>query len=70
MPERTADALTTSDRIPHVSEQEIDPIIVENVEHVRDRFGVVGLRQLIELAQQELATAEAALAELSENVDE
>jgi len=49
-----------------VTEQEIDPIIVENVEHVRDRFGVLGLRQLIELAQTELAASEAALSQLSD----
>ncbi|HET7326180.1 MAG TPA: hypothetical protein VFJ14_02725 [Nocardioidaceae bacterium] len=49
-----------------MTEEEIDPIIVDNVEHVRDRFGAQGLREMIELARQELDAAEAALAELSE----
>jgi hypothetical protein len=51
-----------------MSEQphEVDQIIVDAVEHVRDRFGALGLRQLMEEAQRELREAEAALAELAE----
>lgn len=52
-----------------MSEQELDPVIVENVEHVRDRFGAPGLRQLIELARTELAATEAALADLADSTD-
>lgn len=43
---------------------EPDPVIVEAVTTVRDRFGAWGLRDLITLAQRELQTAEAALEEL------
>jgi hypothetical protein len=49
--------------------QEVDQIIVDAVEHVRDRFGALGLRQLIEEAHRELAEAEAALAALAETND-
>lgn len=44
---------------------EADPAVVEAVEHVRDRFGAHGLRDMIALAQHELAVAEAALADLA-----
>lgn len=44
---------------------EQDPAIVDAVTHVRDRFGVSGLRDLISLAQRELTQAEAALGDLS-----
>jgi hypothetical protein len=54
---------------PGASEQhEPDPAVVEAVEAVRDRFGAAGLRDMIELAQRELVTAEAALAELRDAV--
>ena len=46
--------------IPHV-----DPVILEVVEHVRDRFGTQGLADLIALAREELSIAEAALKELA-----
>lgn len=42
-----------------------DPVVVEAVESVRDRFGASGLRDMIELAQRELGVAERALAELA-----
>jgi len=44
--------------------EHIDPVIVDAVEHVAYRFGAPGLRDLIGLAQQQLAQAEAALQEL------
>lgn len=44
---------------------EPDPAVVEAVEHIRDRFGVTGLRDVLALAERELRTAEAALAELA-----
>lgn len=44
---------------------EPDPVVVEAVTTVRDRFGTGGLRDLIGLAQRELDMAEAALSELS-----
>ncbi len=45
--------------------QDIDPVITDAVEHISNRFGAPGLRDLIALARDELARAEAALAELS-----
>ena len=47
------------------TEQQIDPVIVDAVEHVSNRFGAQGLCDLIALAREELAKAEAALKELS-----
>lgn len=44
----------------------VDPAITEAVVHVRDRFGAQGLCDLIALAREELAAAEAALKELAE----
>ncbi len=43
-----------------------DPVIVDAVEHVSNRFGAQGLADLIWFAQEELAKAEAALRELSD----
>jgi hypothetical protein len=48
------------------SEHETDPVIIEAVETVSNRFGVQGLGDLIALARDELARAEAALKELEE----
>jgi hypothetical protein len=41
------------------------PEVAEAVTHIRDRFGVDGLRGLIRLAQRELQEAEQALSELA-----
>jgi hypothetical protein len=46
--------------------ESVDPVIVETVENISNRFGVQGLCDLIALAREELARAEAALRELSE----
>jgi uncharacterized small protein (DUF1192 family) len=46
--------------------QQIDPVISDAVHMVSNRFGVQGLTDLIALAQDELARAEAALRELSD----
>ena len=46
--------------------ENVDPVIAEMVEHVSNRFGTQGLADLIALAREELARAEAALRELSE----
>lgn len=43
-----------------------DPVIVDAVQHVSNRFGAQGLADLIALAREELAKAEAALRELSD----
>jgi hypothetical protein len=51
---------------PVTSEHETDPVIIETVETVSNRFGVQGLGDLIALARDELARAEAALKELEE----
>lgn len=56
----TESSAESSAGIPHV-----DPVILEVVEHVRDRFGTQGLADLIALAREELSIAEAALKELA-----
>ncbi len=45
---------------------QIDPVITDAVEHVANRFGAQGLCDLIAVARDELARAEAALKELSD----
>jgi hypothetical protein len=45
---------------------EVDGLIVEAVENISNRFGAQGLCDLIALAREELATAEAALKQLSD----
>jgi hypothetical protein len=45
---------------------DVDPVIVEVVENVSNRFGAQGLCDLIALAREELSRAEAALRELSD----
>ncbi len=47
-------------------QQQIDPVIVDVVENIANRFGTQGLCDLIASARDELARAEAALKELSE----
>lgn len=47
-----------------------DPAVVDAVEHVRDRFGAAGLRDMIKLAQHELVTVEEALEKLRRDVEE
>ena len=46
-----------------------DPLVIDAVERVRDRFGPEGLRSLVELAQREIARAERAWAGLAEAVE-
>ena len=46
---------------------EVDHFIVDSVEQVRNRFGATGLRQLIDVAQEELADTEIALKELTDS---
>jgi hypothetical protein len=49
------------------SEQhQIDPVITDAVEHISNRFGAQGLCDLIAVAREELARAEAALRELQQ----
>jgi hypothetical protein len=45
---------------------QVDPEIVEMVDHVRNRYGAHGLRQLIELASREVEDTEDALSELAD----
>ena len=47
-----------------MADHEIDPVIVEYVEHTRDRFGAHGLEDMIALAQEQLVGARKALEEL------
>jgi len=44
----------------------VDPVITEAVRNISNRFGVQGLCDLIALAREEIARAEAALEELAE----
>jgi hypothetical protein len=47
--------------------ENVDPVIVEMVESVSNRFGTQGLCDLIALARDELSRAEAALRELADS---
>ena len=47
-------------------QHQIDPVNVDAVEHISYRFGAQGLRDVIALAREELAKAEAALQELAD----
>lgn len=46
--------------------ENVDPVIAEAVENISNRFGTQGLCDLIALARDELARAEAALRELAD----
>jgi hypothetical protein len=46
--------------------QQPDPVIVDAVTNISNRFGAQGLCDLIALAREELARAEAALKELAD----
>ncbi|HEX5017348.1 MAG TPA: hypothetical protein VFX15_07170 [Actinomycetes bacterium] len=52
---------SAAESTPHV-----DPEIVDIVDHVRNRYGAHGLRQLIELASREAADTDSALSELAD----
>ena len=47
-------------------QNDVDPVISEAVENIANRFGTQGLCDLIAVARDELARAEAALKELSQ----
>ena len=47
-------------------QQNVDPVISDAVENIANRFGAQGLCDVIAVARDELARAEAALKELSE----
>ncbi|HSV40900.1 MAG TPA: hypothetical protein VLI04_19215 [Nocardioidaceae bacterium] len=49
-----------------MADHEFDPVIVEYVEHTRDRFGVRGLEDMIALAEEQLVGARKALQELAD----
>lgn len=44
----------------------VDPEIIDLVDHVRNRYGAHGLRQLIDLAQREADDTDDALSELAD----
>ncbi|NED98923.1 hypothetical protein [Phytoactinopolyspora halotolerans] len=44
---------------------DVDPVVVNAVQVVRDRFGAIGLRSLISLATRELARVEQAETDLA-----
>lgn len=50
-------------------DHQVDALIVGAVEQVRDRFGLYGLRDLVALAQEEVAKAEEAMKELSDDAE-
>ena len=52
-----------------MTEQTIDPAIVDAVQSVANRFGISGLEDLIAEAQRELREARAAYAELAPDTD-
>lgn len=62
--ERGQDRHTYADPVHEEVETHVDPAVADAVHHVRDRFGVRGLRDLITLASYELEVAEAAVATL------
>jgi hypothetical protein len=48
-----------------MTEHDIDPAILEAVQAIANRFGVLGLEDLISEAQRELGEARAALEQLA-----
>ena len=50
---------------PEHATHEVDPVIVDVVGQVSNRFGTQGLADLIALAREELGRAEASLQELA-----
>jgi hypothetical protein len=44
----------------------VDPEIVDLVDHIRNRHGAYGLRQLIDLAEREMQETESALSALAD----
>lgn len=50
--------------MPAVDAEDIDPLVVEAVVDIRNRFGVRGLRDLARLAEAEIVTAERAIRQL------
>lgn len=62
-----------TDLPPHpepIAPTDIDPAIAEAVDGVGDRFGVVGLEQMISYAEKALAVARKALAELADTAED
>jgi hypothetical protein len=49
-----------------MTEHSIDPAIAEAVQAISNRFGAVGLEEMIEVARDELERARAALAQLAD----
>jgi hypothetical protein len=47
----------------------VDHLILDAVDTVRNRFGATGLRQLIAVAEDELADTEAAIKEFEDEAD-
>lgn len=47
-------------------ETDVDPVIAGAVENISNRFGTQGLADLIALAREELARAEAAMKDLAD----
>jgi len=61
-----------TDLPPHpepIAPTDIDPAIAEAVDGVGDRFGTLGLEQMISYAEEALAVARRALDELTDAAD-
>lgn len=70
---RTRSVRTTigkEDQVSHPSgadpAPEVDPVVVDAVAMVRDRFGADGLRDLVRLAQQAISQVDVTMAELAD----
>ena len=61
--------MSTPAEQPQPTEHEVDPVISDAVHMVSNRFGAQGLADLIALAREELAQAEAALKQLEDLQD-
>jgi hypothetical protein len=64
----SSDSTDTPDR-PDPSASEVDPAIAEAVDGVGDRFGTLGLEQMISYAEDALTVARKALDELADTAD-
>lgn len=64
------DAPTDLPEPPEHAVSDLDPAIAEAVDGVGDRFGVVGLEQMISYAEKALAVARKALAELADTAED
>jgi len=69
----SSDSIDAPDELPShpepIAPTDIDPAIAAAVDGVGDRFGVLGLEQMISYAQDALSVARKALEQLSDTVN-